>query len=45
MPSKVWEEIIYVLPNFNGASIGIWEWISNFIPHFIMDKISSPCWD
>ena len=43
MPSNLWDEIIHVLPNFNGAAIGIWEWISNFIPHFIMDAITSPC--
>ena len=24
---KVWDEITYPFPNFNGANIGIWEWI------------------
>ena len=25
--------IIYPIPNFNGATVEIWEWISNFTPH------------
>ena len=33
MPSKVWEEIIYPFPNFNGCTVEVWEWISNFNPH------------
>ena len=36
MPSKVWDEITYPVPNFNE----VWEWISNFIPHIIMDVIA-----
>ena len=32
-------------PKLNGATIEVWEWISNFIPHFIMDVIIHPCWD
>ena len=35
MPSKVWDEITYPFPNFNGVTVEVWEWISNFIPHFI----------
>ena len=31
----------YPFPNFNGATVEVWEWISNFIPHFI----TYPCWD
>ena len=23
----------------------VWKWISSFIPHFIMDITSYPCWD
>ena len=37
MPSKVWDEITYPFPNFNGCTVEVWEWISKFIPHFIMD--------
>ena len=28
--NKVWDEIIYPFSNFNGCTIYIWEWISNF---------------
>ena len=45
MPSEVWDGITYPFPNFNSATIEVWEWIGNFIPHFIMDVITSPCWD
>ena len=31
MPSKMWDEITYPFPNFNGATTEAWEWISNFI--------------
>ena len=31
---KVWYEIIYPFPIFNGA-VEVLEWISNFSPHFI----------
>ena len=33
MPCKMWDEIIYRLPNFNGCTIGVWKWINNSIPH------------
>ena len=39
-PCKVWDEITYPFPNFNGATIEVWEWISNYIPHFKMDVIT-----
>ena len=44
IPSKVWIEITYPFPNFNGATVEVWEWIYNFIPQFIMDVITYPCW-
>ena len=31
---NVWDEITYPFPNFNGATVEVWEWISNFTPHF-----------
>ena len=37
MPSKLWDGITYPFLNFNGAN--------NFIPQFIMDMITYPCWD
>ena len=42
---KVWGEINYPFPNFNGATVEVWEWISNFIPHFTWHVITHPCWD
>ena len=33
---KVWDEITYPFPNLKGSTIEVWQWISNFIPHFIM---------
>ena len=29
---KVWDEITYILPNFNGATTEVGEWISKFYP-------------
>ena len=43
MPSKVWFGKTYLFPNFNGCIGEIWEWISNFIPHFVIDVITHPC--
>ena len=34
MPRKVWGEMTYPFPNFNGGTFRVCEWISNFIPHF-----------
>ena len=41
---KVWDQITYSLPNFNGCSVDVWEWISNFIPHLTGYVITYPCW-
>ena len=43
--NKVWDENPYPFPNFNGRTGEIWEWINNFIPHFIMDVIPNPYWE
>ena len=45
MGSKLWDEITYPFPNFNGATIGVWEWVSYFISHIIMDVITYSSWD
>ena len=37
MPSKVWVEITFPFLNFNGCTVEVCEFISNFIPHSIMD--------
>ena len=41
---KVWNEIIYPFPNFNDATVEVWELISNLIPHNIIDVITYACW-
>ena len=43
--SKVLDEIAYPFPNFNGVTGDVCEWISNIIPHFLMDVITNPRWD
>ena len=45
MPSKIWDEITYPFLNFNGATVEVKEWISNFIPHLTGHVITYPCWD
>ena len=37
------DEITYPFPNFNGCTIEILEWISDFIPYIIMTVITYPC--
>ena len=39
MPSEVWYEIAYPFPNLNGCTVEVWEWISSFISHFMVDRI------
>ena len=41
--SKLCDEITYPFPNFNGCAVEVWEWISNVIPHYMMDVITDPC--
>ena len=41
MSSKVWDEITYPLVQ----PLKFQEWISNYIPHFMMDVITYLCWD
>ena len=42
---KVWNEITYPFINFNGVTVEVYEWISNFISHFTGQVITYPCWD
>ena len=35
MSSEVWDEIIYIFPNLNGAADKVWEWIDNFMMDII----------
>ena len=41
---KIWDEIAYPFLNFNGATVEVKKRISHFIPHFMMDVITYPCW-
>ena len=42
---KVWHDITYPFPNFNRATVEVWEWMINFIPHFTTGcMITYPCW-
>ena len=45
IPSKGWDEITYQFPTFSGCTVEAWKWISNFIPHFMMDVITNTCCD
>ena len=44
---KVWHDITYLIPNFNGCTVEVLEFINNFIPRFIWHVITYPypCWD
>ena len=39
MLSNLWDEITFPFSNFNGATVDVLKWISNFSPHFIMVMI------
>ena len=41
----MWDEITYSFPNFNGATVDVWEWISDFIPRLTGHVIKYPYWD
>ena len=43
--TSTWDEPTHPFPNSNGCTVEVWEWISNFISHFIMDVITYRCWD
>ena len=42
---NVWDAITYPFLNFNGATVEVYKWISNCIPHFSGHVIMYPCWD
>ena len=44
MPGKVWDEITYPFPNFNGYPTDVYKWKSNLNTHFIINVIIYPCW-
>ena len=41
--SKVRDEISHPFPDFNGATVAVWEWISTSTSHFMIDVITYPC--
>ena len=45
MLNKVWDKITYPFQNFNGTAVEVWDWTSNFAPHFMFDVITCPYWD
>ena len=42
---KVWNEITNPSPNFNSATVEVWEWVSNFISHFTGYVITYLWWN
>ena len=42
--NKVRNRINYLLPNFNFKTVEVYEWISNFTQHFIMDRWPKAIW-
>ena len=40
---RVLGEITYPFPNFNGCTVEVWEWTSNFIPHLAEHVITYLC--
>ena len=38
-------KITYPIPNFNGATVEVKEWLRHFIPHYTGHVITYPCWD
>ena len=40
----MWDEITYPCPNFNGCTVEVWEWISHFIPQFIIINKFNKAW-
>ena len=45
MPSKGCDEITYPFPNFNGATVEVSEWISNFRTYVSHNYMFTPLWN
>ena len=39
------DEVTYSFPNLKGATVEVWEWISDSIPNFTGYVITYPRWD
>ena len=42
---KVWDRITCPFPNFNGATVDVWKWLSIFIPHVTGHVFTHPLWE
>ena len=42
---EMWHEITYQFQNFYGATVEVYQWISNCLSHFTGHVISYPCWN
>ena len=42
---KLCDEITYSFSNFKNTAVEVWEWMSNFIPHFTEYVINYTCWN
>ena len=42
---SMWGEITYSFPNFNGTTVEVWAWTSNFIAQPTGNVITYSCWD
>ena len=45
IPTWVSNLIIHPFPNISCCTIEVWEWMRYFIPCFLMDVGTHPCWD
>ena len=42
---KMYDEITSPFPNFNSATVEVWEWKSNFITHLTGHMVTYSCWN
>ena len=41
----MWDEVTYLFSNFNGATVEVWEWMSNFTAYFTGQVMTNSYWD
>ena len=41
----VWDGVACPFPDFGGATVEVWEWMSDFVAHITGHAIACPCWD
>ena len=41
----MWDEITHLFPNFNGCTVEVWKWVSNFITYITGHVAIYLCWD